>query len=110
MSTENKDPYDAAPDALQSVALRILKNRAERLVRLLDLKAPPVIIANEVRLVMDAAIAFTGESWGFSVVHSAMARLKPRMGFCSQTKCENPLPPPDKRHPVHSRHVRDVRK
>lgn len=45
----------ALPDKVIAVARRALRTRAERLLRLLDLGTPSVILANQGRLVYDAA-------------------------------------------------------
>jgi hypothetical protein len=72
---------------LESHGLDRLKHRIERLRRLLQLEAPP-LIANEIHMIVDAMKMYSPEAWYKALKQSEMRALKLSCGFCSQDGCD----------------------
>ena len=60
----------------------VLESRAERMHKLVQLKAPPVILANELILLTKAIAGFSPEHYGKALANEAQTRSRESMGLC----------------------------
>jgi len=72
---------------LEKEGLNVLKNRASRLVRLIELSTPNVIIANEVGLIVQIAAAVCGNEVLNYPCESAANFERWKLGFCMRNGC-----------------------
>lgn len=66
-----------------------MRERVERLHRLLALNAPSMIIAQSARAVFDCAILLNPDAAAKEFFENIYTRLRTRSGFCSTPTCEN---------------------
>jgi hypothetical protein len=72
---------------LEKEGLNVLKNRASRLIRLIELGTPNVIIANEVGLIIRIAAAVCGNEVLNGPCDSAAHFERWKLGFCMRNGC-----------------------
>lgn len=76
---------------MQTIDPRLaIRNRAERLIKLLDLNAPDCVIGAECWLIMRGAFAL-GKSATEQMVTDLVGSAKNGSGFCYRDDCHNPL-------------------
>lgn len=73
---------------LEAYGLDRLKHRTDRLFKLLEAKAPPVIAANEICMIIDAMKLYSPEAWYKALRQAELRHLKLACGFCSQEDCD----------------------
>ena len=63
----------------------------DRLRKLIDIDAPPVIIGAEIWLLFRTALAAYGEKIGQRMIHSLTEQALHSRGVCSMNECTNPV-------------------
>jgi hypothetical protein len=76
---------------VEEAAWQRLDNRSKRLARLVELRAPPGVIAAEARMVFEATLMLDPEGASRSFFVNMEIYQRNSAGFCSI--CENPLSP-----------------
>ena len=72
------------PDNENVLYTKRLNERLRRALKLLDLKAPKVVIANEVWLVFLAGIGYCGEYLVIALHHWILARMREKCNYCGR--------------------------
>ncbi len=87
MST--KKPIDDGMDEVKLSGEYKLEQRVSRLKRLIELGAPPIVIANEVILVQKAMWLFDPKSMAAALEDSNVRVARRDAGFCETPGCQN---------------------
>ena len=84
-----KHPIDDGMDEVKLAGEFKLEQRVSRLKRLIELGAPPIVIANEVILVQKAMWLFDPKSMAAAIEDSNVREVRRAAGFCETNGCQN---------------------